>query len=291
MRIAIGICTTGRPDTAAECVRRAKNQTRPADRVVVCGASPADVAAVVGAEVLVSPRKGLTVQRNLVLDAVASDIDILVFIDDDFLLHPTYLERVETLFSADSALAALTGKVIADGINDPAGFTFEEAEGFLKAARLTAPQGENMWTQRGVYGCNFAVRVAMARDHQVRFDERLPLYGWQEDVDFAAQLARHGRVMWNDALLGVHLGVKGGRQSGVRLGYSQVSNIIYLMRKGTLSLRAGLNLMARNLAANAAGALVGGGPVDRLGRLRGNLLAIYDVTLRQRVTPERILEL
>ena len=42
------------------------------------------------------------------------------------------------------------------------------------------------------YGCNMAVRLAPMREHGLRFDERLPLYGWQEDVDLSRRLAAFG---------------------------------------------------------------------------------------------------
>lgn len=294
MKIAVAICTTGRPETVARCVELVGGQRRPPDLIVVCGAAAEDIAGLSvreGLVAVVSPRKGLTIQRNLVLDTVGALADIVVFMDDDFLLHETYLERVQGLFSAKPDLVAATGFVVADGINTDTGYSFDEAEAILRGAALTPPEGaKNEWIE-GVYGCNFAIRQAAAARHSVRFDERLPLYGWQEDIDFTTQLSRFGKVLRTDALLGVHLGVKGGRQSGLRLGYSQVSNPVYLARKGTMRPGYALKLVFRNIAANLVGSLRAGGPIDRKGRLRGNLMALTDVFLRRRVTPERILEL
>ncbi len=294
MKVAVAICTTGRPEVVARCVALVGRQRRQPNSIVVCGAAPADIAALVDAPGLlsvVSSRKGLTIQRNLALDTIGGDADIVFFMDDDFLMHETYLERVERLFEDDPQLVATTGLVVADGINSDDGYTFSEAETILSAVALTPPEGSrNEWI-KGVYGCNFAIRQAAALQHSVRFDERLPLYGWQEDIDFTTQLSRFGKVLRTDALLGVHLGVKGGRQSGLRLGYSQVSNPIYLSRKGTMATGYAIKLVARNLAANCAGSLRARGKIDRRGRLRGNLMALQDVFLRRRVTPERILEL
>ena len=131
-------------------------------------------------------------------------------------------------------------------------------------------------------------RMAPIRAGHVRFDEAMPLYGWQEDVDFCRRLAPSGEIVSSDALRGVHMGAKRGRTSGVRLGYSQIANPIYLTRKGTVTGRWAFNLMWRNCAANVAGSLRPQGLVDRRGRLKGNLMAAADF-VRGRLSPGRIL--
>jgi GT2 family glycosyltransferase len=135
-----------------------------------------------------------------------------------------------------------------------------------------------------------AVRIAAATAGRCRFDDRLPLYGWLEDVDFSRQIARRGRIVKLTAAQGVHLGIKQGRQSGIRLGYSQIANPIYLSRKGTCSRARALRLMSRNIAANCIRSLKPEPYIDRLGRATGNLRAFRDL-LTGRLAPERILEL
>lgn len=116
------------------------------------------------------------------------------------------------------------------------------------------------------------------------------MYGWQEDIDFSRQLAAWGRVVRAEALMGVHLGEKRGRVSGVKFGYSQVANPIYLMRKGTVSISFGGQTVVRNLLANMVRSLWPESYIDRVGRLKGNFLALTDL-LRRRLHPGRILEL
>ena len=136
-----------------------------------------------------------------------------------------------------------------------------------------------------------AVRVAPVRQNGIWFDEKLPLYAWQEDVDFSCRLSEFGRVVQIDSACGVHLGVRSGRGSGVRLGYSQVANPLYLSRKKQgYSLRRALTHLAKNLAMNGVRSLRPEPYVDRRGRLRGNLLAFRDL-LTGRMEPERVLEL
>jgi hypothetical protein len=177
--------------------------------------------------------------------------------------------------------------VLADGIIGP-GLPLADARRLLREAG-PAPAGRaDLREVANGYGCNMALRVAAAT--HCRFDDRLPLYGWLEDVDFSLQLARCGRIVQASAARGVHLGIKQGRQSGVRLGYSQIANPIYLSLKGTFPWPRAVRLMSRNIAANLVRSLRPEPYVDRFGRAAGNLRAIRDL-VTGRLAPERILEL
>lgn len=266
-------------------------QTRPPDCVVVCAPSAADVAdlttaATATVEVIIGPR-GLTRQRNAILERVA-DYDILQFFDDDFLPAATYLAEVEKAFVSHPDIVMVTGCVVADGIIGP-GLAISEARPQL-ATSSAGPDDGAVLPVANAYGCNMAARLTAVRASSSRFDERLPLYGWLEDVDFSRQLARHGRIVKLNAARGIHLGVKQGRQSGVRLGYSQIANPIYLSRKGTCPWPRALRIMSRNMVMNLARSLRPEPYVDRPGRVAGNLKALGDL-LMGRLDPQRILEL
>jgi hypothetical protein len=121
----------------------------------------------------------------------------------------------------------------------------------------------------------------------LRFDERLVLYGWLEDRDFGAALAkRGGRLIKSASARGVHMGVKSGRVAGNRLGYSQIVNPIYMLGKGTMTFSQVTGQIFRNVSSNIVGVVKPEPFVDRRGRLRGNLQGFADV-LRGRVEPER----
>jgi hypothetical protein len=81
--------------------------------------------------------------------------------------------------------------------------------------------------------------------------------------------------------------VKGGRQSGLRFGYSQIANPVHLIRKGSYARSRAAWLMGRNLAMNVLRALHPEAHIDRRGRLAGNFEAMRDL-LRGRLAPERI---
>jgi GT2 family glycosyltransferase len=265
-------------------------QSRPPERIVVCAPCADDIGVVgdeVKIEVVLGPR-GLTCQRNAILDQVR-DCDVIVFFDDDFLPTPSYLEVVERVFTACPDVVMTTGLVIADGIIGP-GISLEEARSWLSVFATITRDWRELEEVANGYGCNMAIRIATVEAAHCRFDERLPLYGWLEDVDFGRQLAQLGRIVKAIAAQGVHLGIKEGRQSGMRLGYSQIANPIYLSRKGTLPWLRALRLIGRNIAANLLRLISPEPYIDRVGRASGNIRAFRDL-LSGSLTPERILEL
>ncbi len=285
MKIVVVIATVGRPAIAGAALARFSRLARPPHHILVVGAAAEDAPeALSSARYVVAPKKGSAAQRNHALDLIGANADVVVFVDDDYAPAPGFVEGVERLFSTHPDVVAASGHLIADGINR-GGFTFEQADAFIAPYRAARP-----WLKAatGTYGCNMAFRLSAAP--HLRFDENLPLYGWLEDTDFSARYARYGRVARTNHFAGVHLGATSGRPSGVRLGYSQIANPLYLLRKGTASPRFALMLASRNVLANLARSLRPEPHIDRRGRLRGNLLALADM-LRGRCAPRRILDL
>jgi glycosyltransferase involved in cell wall biosynthesis/GT2 family glycosyltransferase len=286
LRLAVGIASLGRPEVLAQTLARLRMQARAPDQVVVCAPDDSDLAGAVqaypGVETLLGPR-GLACQRNAILRSVQQH-DMLVFFDDDFVASPDYLQNVEAIMRDNKDVVMTTGRLIEDGILGP-GLTFPAADALVLQAGLGACGG--LKDVYNGYGCNMAMRIAPVVANGLAFDERLPLYGWLEDVDFSRQLARFGRLVITEKARGVHLGVKQGRQRGVKLGYSQVANPLYLIAKGTMSPRRALTLIARNLAANTVRSLRAEPWVDRRGRLVGNVRAMLDL-VTGRLDPGRI---
>ncbi len=287
MRIAVGFATCGRADILRSAVEHAQLQSVRPDRVIVCYTKPEDVTGLSEGSGLMLLRSapGLPRQRNVILDQVG-DCDLVVFFDDDFLAAPLYLETVRDVFAANRWVVAATGLPIADDARGP-GLSVEQGLALI-AADGARPDLSFEAAPHG-YGCNMAIRLDIARAHGLRFDERLPLYGWSEDIDFTHRIARHGGIIKLHGARGVHLGAKSGRASGRRLGYSQVANPIYLRAKGSYSWARALGSVGRNLAANGVRALWSEPWIDRRGRLLGNALALLDLA-RGRLAPERVLD-
>lgn len=290
-RLVVGIATTGRAAILADTVHDLVRQSKLPDLLVLSVAESGDLAPGCGERLpfpvrVVQGAKGLTRQRNRVLDCLRP-ADVLVFLDDDYLLAPDFLEACAALFADHPDIVMATGKVLADGVSGP-GLSFDEGRAALAGTQTPGPRTVEP-THSG-YGCNMAMRAAPILAHGLRFDENLPLYGWLEDVDFTRQLVPHGRLVKAAALRGVHLGTKSGRTPGRRLGYSQVVNPVYLARKGTISWAWARHQIGHNIAANIVYSLWPRPWTDSRGRLRGNLRAVADM-VRRTDSPGRILEL
>ena len=289
-RIAVAICSAGRPDILREALPHLAAQTRAPDRILFVVPSEADMpfdpaSALPRAERVIAP-KGLPRQRNAALDLVG-DCDAILFLDDDFVPSPDTVAGVLAAFARWPDVGGMTGHLIADGIG---GAGFSDAEAASRVADHVPPPGRPRVLRdrlAGLYGCNMAYRMSAIGTQ--RFDEALPLYAWQEDTDFAARI--DGRRIKTDAFAGVHRGAKAGREtSGRRLGYSQIANPWYLWRKGTMRAGFALNLALRNLAANHARSFRPEPWIDRRARAAGNRRALWEVATG-RAAPDRILSL
>jgi GT2 family glycosyltransferase len=267
-RVAVVVASTGRPDCLAHLSRRLAMQSRPPHRVVFSVVAPSDLPArrsLYPDAIVVTGERGLPRQRNRGLELVLGDSDAVAFLDDDYVPSRHALAEIGRFFRAYPDHLGVNGRLLADGINS-AGLDFAEAERLVDAwDAAPRPAIPTLRDLRGLYGCNMAFRTAAIG--ALRFDERLPLYGWQEDVDFSARLGLRGR-----------------------LGYSQVANPLYLAKKGTMPRTQSLRLILRTLAANLVRSLHQEPWVDRRGRLRGTWLALGHA-LQGTLEPEHILQL
>lgn len=289
LRLAVGIATRNRPTILAETINELARQTRAPDAILVCHVGSEDVGDLPSTRpdiTFLTTTPGLPRQRNVILEA--TNADILLFLDDDFLPAPAYLAVLEAVMRARPDCVVATGTVIADGAKGP-GITAAEGRAIL-TADVAPPDPLSVTPHFNGYGCNMAVRMDVVRAQGIRVDEALPLYAWYEDIDFTRALGRHGSILRLGAARGVHLGVKQARTPGLRLGYSQIANPIYLARKGTFPWSHAIPSTARHTLINAMRSLAPEPHVDRFGRLRGNLLALWDLA-RGRASPGRVLEL
>lgn len=285
MRMHVVFATVGRAALLARTVDRMADQSRAPDGIVVSATSTGDVAGLDAArpqvELLLGD-KGLCRQRNRALRHLAGKTDVVVFFDDDFVPHNDFLAMIEEIFLQDPDVVGATGDLVADGIHGEE-IAFEAATRRLDGHVL--PRTAPLRPREALYGCNMAIRMSAAQG--LWFDEALPLYGWQEDIDYTYQLARCGKLVSGDSLTGIHLGTRSARSPGKRLGYSQVANIVHLWRKGTMQPNLGQRLLLQNIASNAARSFFPEPHIDRRGRLLGNLLAIGDLLIG-RIDPRRV---
>ena len=232
--VAVVLASAGRPALLAEAVATCAAQRNVTFRGIVSvpdERSLPDGDLPLGWEV-VAGYLGLPTQRNAALDAVAGT-DVVAFFDDDAVLRSDYLSTALRFLDDHPEVVGLTGRVLLDGAVHG---EIDRAATAAALARSASEARTGGWRPtRELYGCNFVVRVAAASD--LRFDERLPLYGWLEDHDFARRLRCQGMLAKVDDCVIVHRAASsGGRQAHLRLGYSQVMNPVYLARKGSFPL-------------------------------------------------------
>jgi GT2 family glycosyltransferase len=289
MRLGLVIASHRRPDLLEAVLMHLTSQRRVPDDIVLSSVDAADIPKI--GPTLANVRKvfgsaGLTSQRNRGMSCLVGTADIIIFVDDDFVVGDDYFLNIERIFAQDESIIGVQGAVVADGAKS-CGFTFEEGLRLAERYRLKEMTPE-IRDIRGTYGCNMAFRTASIGS--VRFDERLPLYGWQEDLDFCGALRRFGRIVATNLVWGVHLGSKRSKGSEVRLGYSQIVNPAYIVSKGNMSFSYALQLATRNFLANLVKSAWPESYVDRRGRLRGNVIGIFHL-VTGRLTPEYILKL
>jgi hypothetical protein len=282
--VAVGIATAGRREQLTLTLEQLARQRHLPEKLFVCPAAPIDFDSAVVEQLpfpveVVSAARGLCAQRNAILRA-CSGADLLFLFDDDFYPARDYIERALELFAAEPSIVIATHHPELDGATS-SGVSHEEALRALSSFDETSVSEPSTSETYAGYGCNMVVRLAPVRAHQLWFDENLPLYSWLEDVDFSRQLSPHGRIVVYSALRGVHLGTKRGRTSGVRLGYSQIANPVYMLKKGSLSHRVALGQIARNVAKNTLRAFWPEPWVDRVGRVRGNAIAVAHLVTGQ----------
>jgi hypothetical protein len=193
------------------------------------------------------------------------------------------------LFALEPDILGATGLVLSDGVKR-GGISYNEALETVRAyeEQRVKAQPTKVEPTGELYGCNMVFRSTAIG--ACRFDETLPLYGWQEDVDFTGQMMKKGSTVRTNAFAGVHRGVNKGRTPGTALGYSQIINPIYLVRKGTMHPVKALTLMTKNLLANHIRLIRPEPFIDRMGRCGGNWRGIFDL-LCGRCNPERVLTL
>lgn len=305
MQAFVIIATKGRAKETYTLLDYMARQSLSAKHIWVVGSEAKDIAGLgehpltqAGSATLLLGRPGLTLQRNVGLEAMQpmaaeqAPADWLVaFFDDDFRPAVDWLEQAAKAMQADAKIAGITGNVLADGVKTEFGISEQEASAYLEGRK----QPEAHWSsaQRarvldGLYGCNMAYRGTVAQ--QSRFDENLPIYGWQEDTDYSSRARQFGQMLLLPACTGVHLGSSAGRTSGVRFGYSQISNPIFLARKGTMTWSRAGRLMAKNMLANVGKTLLREQIKDFPGRLRGNALAFTHL-LAGKLNPLNVLKI
>ena len=289
METTVVICSAGRPVILHETVLGLLKQTvQPASIILSLCAENSALSETQGLPLVrcILGPKGLASQRNTAIPFVRTRYTL--FLDDDVELASDYIEQMERLFAADPTIVGASGGVAADGA--PARVPIDRRVAARAIREYTGSR--DCVPFKDVYGCNMFVRSDVLQVE--RFDERLPLYGWLEDLDFSLRLKKHGRIVRHRGALVAHLATRSGRTSDLRYGYTKIANPWYLWRKKVLSSlpEVIVRYWVKTTLANLLRAFLSNGPpgVDYRKRLIGNLMAYRDLTLF-RLDPQNILNI
>jgi glycosyltransferase involved in cell wall biosynthesis len=262
---AVGIITYKRQDMLMECLKHLAAQTRLPDAIIIADASQEAEQAeehirnqfsknsVSTDYIFIKTDLGSCLQRNIILDVV--DKDIILFIDDDSLLDPDYIERLMELYQADNLEKvagidgiAREGSQITQHTQAKKSFNFR-----LKAHELIqwlrnrylgsffpkyifkpmhdVPEKLKRFDVTAIthlYGCNMSFRVPIAK--QTRFNEHLKKYSFMEDFEISYRISKDHVLLQNRDCKLRHLKHLGGRMDPSIIRYFYLVNLAYISR-------------------------------------------------------------
>ncbi|WP_029662955.1 glycosyltransferase [Cellulomonas sp. KRMCY2] len=198
------------------------------------------------------PVPGIAAARNRALDE-SSDVDLLVFVDDDE--HPTagWLEAMLATYERHRA-ACVAGPVVSEFAADP--------EPWITAGRFFERRRMPTGTEITVAATNnLLIDMAQLRRHGVRFDEVFGLSGGSDTLLTRALVRRGAHLVWCDEAI-VYDRVPTSRLTrqwvlhrARRSGNS--ASRVALVLAGSIPARAGVRVsyVARGMARIAAGSV------------------------------------
>ncbi len=221
-RIAVVIATAGRKQEPLRLINSLQLQTRIPDQIIIVAGDdtfkPEDIPPITSQVIflqVITP--GLPKQRNL--GAAKSTAEMLLFVDDDFVLEADYLRVMEQEFASNPVMVAAGGLTL--GVRKP----FWMARIIQRIFGLTRLARQSYMQQTGfpalAYGMAGKQRakgviggiIMVRRDvwEKTRFDEKLTGYAWMEDDDFTYRAGKLGEIWEIPEAKGEHRAVAGRR--------------------------------------------------------------------------------
>jgi glycosyltransferase involved in cell wall biosynthesis len=213
------ICTRNRPDDLARTLASVDAQavSFPLDILVIDAGDPEPAQAVASIcrqpyqfpvrHIHFTDTPSLARQRNLALDLLAPETDVVFFTDDDISLDAGYLEYLWQVFVDRPDVVGTGGRVRA---SEPAPGDSMVASLYRTLFLMECPTPGGVFPSGGesqaylrdlrertavhwLSGCSCAYRPAPAR--QIRFDDRLEGYSLDEDLDFSFRMGQIGALI------------------------------------------------------------------------------------------------
>ncbi len=190
MKLSIIIATHARPDSLARLIASLAPQLSPGRELLLADNGTPEPAAVGDSAPIAAhvhdPRPGKCRVQNAAIQRARGEV--LVFLDDDLVLPPDYLDQVERFFTEHPEFAAMKGRILA--AEDP---KLKAGENWIYLDLPIVDDGEEVAEVRGVMGANMAFRADAMRKAGP-FDERLGpgAGGHEEETEMSARMRRAG---------------------------------------------------------------------------------------------------
>lgn len=203
--VSVIVCTRDRPEQLEQCLRSLQGLAHPPHEIVVVDNAPTSeatqqlVAHLPGIRYVLEPRPGLSVARNTGIRH--STGEIIAFTDDDVLVHPDWIARLQQAFQTDTIMA-VTGLMLPAELETEAQLIFHQGSGgpgWQYQPLMFDTQFFEDMKSRGVpvwrigAGANMAFRREIF-DRLGGFDERLGAgaSGCSEDSEFWYRILEDG---------------------------------------------------------------------------------------------------
>ncbi len=249
LTMTVIICTRNRLPDLLCMLTSLCSQTRYPDEVIIVDSSDAPIRdnedfKKIGEDLASSmtilylhTQPGLTFQRNQGIKSARGDV--VYFFDDDVILEPTYLEKMQVIFENNPVYLGGMGNIRPLGhyrvsVNLLRALFFCQRNyshgKFTFSGMSTHALGNQKFSEVQVLsGCCMAFRSLVF--NQNLFDERLRFYGYMEDCDFSYRVSREGSLFFNPEAVVQHNESPLNRDKVVTNKAMFIANYSYLFYK------------------------------------------------------------
>jgi len=247
--LSIVVCTKNRPKQLATCLESVETQTTLPVEVVIVDAgqqSSEDIVHTFSSRMrgtcrvkLLPSVPGLPLQRNIGADATTGDI--VLFLDDDVVLQPDYIEHLVDVYVQDDEkrIGGVGGALVCDPAPEDSLVRRVLSRVFLLStlkdgSLKRSGRPRHLFIPREytdvefLSGCNMSFRREVLK--VFRFDERLHGYALGEDLDFSYRVSRSWRLVMTPVARLDHRHAGGERPNASALHEMGVRNRFLFVR-------------------------------------------------------------
>lgn len=272
MKFSLIICTYMRPEPLLKLLRSVEEQTvYPDEILIVDGSTDEGTKEALEKEDFRSltyykvpdNERGLTRQRNYGIERVASDSDVLCFLDDDIVLKPDYFKELLSTYSHFPEALGVGGYIVNEvqwkkqENNENPGDSYFVYDGWIRkdgsryvlrkklgldsdvppahlpgfahgrSVSFLPPSGKTYEVEQLMGGVS-SFRKKVLDEH--KFSRYFEGYGLYEDADFTLRISKIGKLYVNTAAQLYHYHEASGRPDSFKYGMMVIRNGWYIWR-------------------------------------------------------------